>query len=159
MIQSLTTWLATLALLCLLGAVAVVDARSKRIPDWLNAIFICAGLYVTWILGRSILDALIGVIVGYGALFLLNEGFRRVRGRDGIGMGDAKFLAGAGAWLGWRGLPFVLLFAALFGLAYVGLRAAFGRKLERADELPFGPALAGATFVVWCVLFLVASSL
>jgi len=43
--------------------------------------------------------------------------YRALRGRDGLGAGDAKLLAAAGAWIGLSGLGIVLLLAATIALA------------------------------------------
>jgi prepilin signal peptidase PulO-like enzyme (type II secretory pathway) len=145
------THAATLALALLALGVAIVDARTRRIPDLLNAALLAAGLAATWALERDMLAALIGAAAGYAALAGLNWAYRRARGRDGIGLGDAKFLAGAGAWLGWMGLPFVVLIASALGLAWVGLQRLHGRRIERHDAIAFGPLLAAATFMVWLV--------
>jgi leader peptidase (prepilin peptidase)/N-methyltransferase len=75
--------------------------------------------------------------------------YRAIRGRDGLGGGDAKLLAAAGAWVGVRALPQVVLFAAIAGLvAAAGLRIA-GVRLGAQSALPFGPFLALATWLVW----------
>jgi leader peptidase (prepilin peptidase)/N-methyltransferase len=142
---------ATLALALLALAVALVDARTRRIPDPLNAALLAAGLAATWALERNVVAALIGIVAGYCALAGLNWAYRRARGRDGIGLGDAKFLAGAGAWLGWMGLPFVVLIASALGLAWVGLQRLRGQDIKSDHAIAFGPLLAAATFLVWLV--------
>jgi leader peptidase (prepilin peptidase)/N-methyltransferase len=143
--------LATFALALLLLAVAIIDARTLRIPDWLNALIIVSGLIATWTLGRDLIAAAIGVAAGYAALWLVNWLYRRARRRDGIGLGDAKLLAGAGAWLGWAGLPFVVLAASAAGLAYVGIDRVRGRPFEAGRILPFGPFLCLGIYFVWLV--------
>jgi leader peptidase (prepilin peptidase)/N-methyltransferase len=146
---AVTAHLATLTLAALLALVAFIDARTMRIPDWLNALLAAAGLIATWALGRDLIAALVGAGAGYAALRAANWLYRRARGRDGLGLGDAKLLAGAGAWLGWAGLPFVLLLGSAAGLAHVGLQRLRGRRLEPAHAIPFGPFLCLGTFLVW----------
>ena len=104
---------------------------------------------MTWALDRDLLSAVIGVVVGYAALWLVNVLFRSVRGRDGLGLGDAKLMAGAGAWLGWEKLPFVVLAASALGLAYVGLDRLRGRSFDAGRKLPFGPYLCLGFFAMW----------
>lgn len=143
--------LATALLLALFGLVTFIDLRTMRIPDVLNAVIVAAGLGVTWLLERSLLDAVIGAACGYIAIFALNLFYRAARGRDGMGLGDAKLLAGAGAWLGWMGLPFVALLAAASGIIYVAARRIGGQKIESADALAFGPFLCFGILIVWLV--------
>jgi leader peptidase (prepilin peptidase)/N-methyltransferase len=139
---------------CLLGwwlaALAAIDARTLHLPDILTLPLIPAGLAATWLLapGEAIHHAA-GAAAGYGALAAIGLAYRRARGRDGIGGGDAKLAAAAGAWVGWTGLPGVILLAALSGLA-LGLPAALkGRALDPAKAIPFGPHLALGTWVTW----------
>ena len=67
--------------------------------------------------GRRCSTGLIGAAAGWLALVALAWLYRRLRGREGLGGGDPKLLAGIGAWLGVLQLPFVLLGAGLVGLA------------------------------------------
>ena len=64
---------------------------------------------------------------------------------EGLGLGDAKLFAASGAWLGWQGLPPVLLIAALGGLGQAMLRAA----PQRHRPLAFGPWIAVGFFSLW----------
>jgi leader peptidase (prepilin peptidase)/N-methyltransferase len=145
------THVATAILAALLALAAAIDMRTMRIPDALNAAIAIAGLSATWWLGKPLAPALAGVVLGYGALFLANQFYRAVRGRDGLGMGDAKLLAGAGAWLGWSGLPFVVLIASALGLCFVAAQRVRGRTLIPGDALAFGPFLSVGALLVWLV--------
>ena len=75
--------------------------------------------------------------------------YRRLRGIEGLGGGDAKLLAAAGAWVGAAALPSVLLGAACAALIAVAGLAIAGTRLSRRSALPFGPFLALATWAVW----------
>jgi leader peptidase (prepilin peptidase) / N-methyltransferase len=96
-------------------------------------------------------DRLIGMAAGFLSLWLVGRAYLLVRKREGLGGGDPKLFGATGAWLGWAALPFVLLMAALVGLAAV-LSARMGGKEVRADtRLPFGALLAVAAWAVWIV--------
>jgi len=73
-------------------------------------------------------------------------GFRRLRGKDGLGRGDAKLLAAGGAWCGWTGLSFIVLIASLLGIIAACLPMF---KNHEDGWIPFGPFLALAIFIVW----------
>ena len=127
-------------------AVTVVDWRSYRIPDALSLPLLAAGLaFATVFSGLPFADHGVGAAVGFGFPALFGEVYFRMRGRDGLGLGDAKLLGAAGAWLGWAALPFVVLIAALAGLC---LALGMGHR-DAAARVPFGPALALAIAVVW----------
>ncbi len=143
------THLLTFALALLLLTAAAIDIATMRIPDALNALIVLGGLSASMWLQKPLLAAVGGAALGYATLFLLNNFYRRARGRDGLGMGDAKLLAGAGAWVGWAGLPFVVLIASTAGLAYVALVRVAGRTLHSGDALAFGPFLCLGIMIVW----------
>jgi leader peptidase (prepilin peptidase)/N-methyltransferase len=97
----------------------------------------------------QIANRLVGVAVGFGALALVAWLYRRLRGREGMGGGDFRLLGAAGAWVGWAGLPSVLVLASAAGLAVVGVRAARGHRPGRAEEIPFGVYLAIGLWLTW----------
>lgn len=141
--------IATLVLGALLAAATMIDIRTHRIPNLLNAALVASGLGASWALERDLIAALIGAVAGYGALFAVNWAYARARGRDGLGLGDAKLAAGAGAWLGWSGLPFVILLASSAGLIFVAVQRLRGRALEGDDAIAFGPFLSLGVAIVW----------
>lgn len=137
---------------CLLLA-AVLDARHFWLPHRLSAAIGVAGL----LCGESamaaigidvpLIDRAVGALAGFLALWLLALGYRAVRARDGLGGGDAPFLAAIGAWTGWALLPSLLLFAAVAGLTVAVVRStlAGGRHAAIGGQmLPFGTLLAVA---------------
>ncbi len=138
---------------CVLGwtllALALIDLDHWLLPDVLTLPLAAAGLATAawWTAGWPG-DGLIGAVAGGGVLALVAAGYRRLRGRDGLGGGDVKLVAAGGAWLGWQGLPSLILIAALCGLAF-GLARGLGRGGGIAARVPFGPPLALALWLVW----------
>ncbi|MGH7041688.1 MAG: prepilin peptidase [Acetobacteraceae bacterium] len=131
-------------------ALGWIDWEHFRLPDSLTLPLLLAGLGVTWWLAPGALVAhVIGVVAGYVGLRLLNAAYRLLRGRDGVGRGDAKLLAASGAWLGPAALPAVLWLAAIAGLAIAGVLWWRGKPVRRATPMPFGTCLALATWLVW----------
>ena len=129
---------------------AVLDVEHLWLPRALTLPLVASGLAVTAALGTpTLLDALIGAAVGILSLRLIAFAYRRLRGREGLGGGDAYLFAGAGAWVGWTGLPSVLLLAAGGGLLVVGGAALLGRRIRTDQPLPFGAFLAFGTWLVW----------
>lgn len=132
-----------------LWALALYDFASFRLPNLLTATLVFSGLLHIWLMPVDVLAHLVGGFVGLVFFPLVNAVYRRVRGRDGIGLGDAKLLAGIGLWLAWQALPPVLLVASLGGLLF-GLAAGVrgGASLMTA-RIPFGPFLCLGAWVVW----------
>jgi leader peptidase (prepilin peptidase) / N-methyltransferase len=143
------------ALALLMLAIAVVDARRFIIPNPLTAAT----------LGLPFVHAAIqephGVLTAIGAatmrgavlalLFLgLRELYLRLRGREGLGLGDVKLAGAGGAWLDWSMMPIAVEIAALGALAYYGVRHVAGVQAIRArSRVPFGLFLAPAIWLAW----------
>jgi len=139
---------------CLLGwtllALAATDLRTFLLPDVLTLPLLLAGLAVTALFDAAALPAhLLGAVLGFGFLYGVNIFYRWLRGRNGLGLGDARLLAAAGAWLGWAALPSVLLLAAAAALAVVLLMRLAGRSMHAATPLAFGVYLAPSIWWVW----------
>jgi len=130
-------------------ALAWIDWRQLRLPDALTLPLLAAGLAAAVLEGPdALLASVIGALVGYVALRLVGEVYLRLRGREGLGQGDAKLLAAGGAWLGWEALPWVVLLAAFLGLALAVLQRARGAALTHETAVPFGPPLALAIWII-----------
>lgn len=126
-----------------LAALALLDRDHFWLPDRLTLPLAALGLA----LGPAPLaDRIIGGAAGYAALALIAAGYKRARGRVGLGQGDAKMLGAIGAWLGWRALPFVVLGACAIGIVW----AIVARK-QAGDRLPLGTLLAVAGWAGWVI--------
>ena len=143
---------AALAAACffwLLIPLAVIDWELQYLPDALTAPLIGLGLFVNALsLFVPFSDALIGAIAGYAALAGVAWTFKKLRGKDGLGLGDAKLLAGLGAWCGWASLAPIVFIASLSTLLLIGALHLAGQAVDRETPIPFGPALAVAGALV-----------
>jgi leader peptidase (prepilin peptidase)/N-methyltransferase len=132
------------ALLCLLSAMlAWIDIRHGIIPDWLNLTIAGIGFSKALIVfGPPTAFELVGEGAAIGAVFwLLRWGYFAVRRIQGIGLGDVKFLAAAGIWIGVAGIPMLLLIAALTALAGAAVMQLAGVRLNAHSAISFGPFL------------------
>ena len=126
-----------------------IDLKSFILPDWLTLPLILSGLvFNIWTSHAfcSPVDSLLGVLVGYGLLRLVDALYYQYKKQHGIGQGDAKLLAGIGAILGWQGIFPVLFLAAVSGLI-VGLIMIRMKFLTYQNPIPFGPFLSLYTCV------------
>jgi leader peptidase (prepilin peptidase)/N-methyltransferase len=141
---------ASLALGWTLLALAAIDVRHHLLPDVLTLPLILAGLAVAWLIEPARLaDHVIGAAAGLFGFALIAWLYRRVRRREGLGQGDAKLLAGGGAWLGWQALPGVVVVAAALALALVLAGRLAGGKLAATTRIAFGPYLALGIWLAW----------
>jgi leader peptidase (prepilin peptidase)/N-methyltransferase len=134
----------------LLLTLAWIDVRMQRLPNTLTIPLIVAGLAACAVYDRdAILDHVIGAVAGFVAFWLVGLVYRRLRGKAGLGLGDAKLVAGLGAWIAWEGLASVIFLGAVIGIALVLVRALVSGNASFRERLPFGPALALAGWIVW----------
>jgi len=146
-------WGAGLAVLMV--AIAVVDARRFIIPDELTAAALALGLVYAaaresdiWVqaLAWSALRGAISALAFLGVRAV----YRRLRGRDGIGLGDVKLAGVAGAWLDWPTIPIAIEIAAVAALgAYLIRHFCFRRAVRPTTRMPFGLFLAPAIWIGW----------
>ncbi len=136
----------------LLLTLAVLDARHLWLPDALTLPLAALGLTLgDWVLPAAFADRVIGAVAGAGLLFLLALAYRGLRGREGLGLGDAKLLGAIGAWTGWQALPFILLTASAAALLWALLLRARGEALDAQTRVPLGTFLCLAAMPGWMV--------
>ncbi|NOU28311.1 MAG: prepilin peptidase [Polyangiaceae bacterium] len=114
-----------------LVAAAFIDLEHMYIPDMINYVGALLGIITATVRGYSIKEAAIGAVLGFVIVWLpLNVIYRLIRGRTGMGLGDAKLLMLIGAWTGWQGTLFALFGGAICATLFaLGLRIA-GKELE-----------------------------
>lgn len=127
-----------------------IDLAEQILPDDLTLGLVWFGLLIS--LGQVFTDstsAILGAVLGYSSLWSVNALYKLYSGKEGMGYGDFKLLAGLGACLGWSVLPLILFIASATG-AVVGIFLILFKKHERSQPIPFGPYLA---FAGWLALF------
>jgi leader peptidase (prepilin peptidase) / N-methyltransferase len=160
---------------CVLSALIVVltatDIRERMLPDAVNLTGFVMGLLFSifmfpidgaslWLSNLmfefpppravlSVVDALMGAAVGAGLLWIVGEGYFKLRGKEGMGLGDVKMMGMVGAFLGVRRTLLTVLFGSLLG-SVIGIVIVLATRKGRDYELPFGAFLgAGALLVIY----------
>jgi leader peptidase (prepilin peptidase) / N-methyltransferase len=139
---------------CLLGwwllTLGCIDIHRWLLPDVLTLPLVLVGLGAAAVFDpEQLTDRALGAALGYLSLLAIAILYRMLRGREGLGQGDAKLLAASGAWVGASTLPQLILVAAISALVSVGGLRLIGVRLGADSALPFGPFLALATWVLW----------
>jgi leader peptidase (prepilin peptidase)/N-methyltransferase len=135
-------------------ALALMDFHHFILADILVLPLLVFGILISFSISTDAGTAsVIGSLIGGGSAFALRKIYRLTRGRDGLGLGDVKLLATAGAWVSWQGLPSVVFIASVSGLAaWLALWAFKSRtqfKLSATQRVPFGIFLALGLWIVW----------
>jgi leader peptidase (prepilin peptidase) / N-methyltransferase len=146
---------AGLALLML--AIAVADARAFIIPDELTLATLILGVLALALAPSHTfaedvtLAALRGAVLAL-AFLALRIGYRHLRGREGLGLGDVKLAGVCGLWLGWLTIPIAVETAAISALSvYLVRQLALGRPTRATARLPFGVFFAPAIWLAWLI--------
>lgn len=153
----------TATISCALGsamlAIAVSDARRFIVPDALSLPAIPAGLIVSLLIGEAPTTSgaplmhLAAAAAGAAAFYAIRWIYFRLRARHGLGLGDVKLAAVAGAWTGFEGLSIVLLLATAAAMTFVLIaHVATRRSVEGATAVPFGAFLAPAIWLTWWLI-------
>jgi len=134
----------------LLAAVCAIDARYGIIPDSLVLALAVGGVLHAWLWGLGDLwwRGLEAAVV-FAAVSLFRAVYRWLRGQDGLGFGDVKFLAAGTLWVGGEGIPVVLLIAVVSALVSLLILRAQGHELHGKQAISFGPHLAIGLWWVW----------
>lgn len=132
-----------------LVALAGIDWDTTYLPDSITQPLLWVGLVAAGagMLPVTLPSALIGAVVGYLSLWSIYWVFKLLTGKEGMGYGDFKLLAGLGAWLGWQMIVPIALLASVIG-ALVGLSLKVSGGLREGRYVPFGPFLAGGGLTV-----------
>ena len=146
-VQSLPGCLLAVSLLLL----AVYDVRTFLLPNILTYGLLGFGLGFAVLDGWPVVyDRLIGAVLGGAGLLIVAVGYKWLRGRDGLGMGDVKLFAAGGAWVGPQGLASILVVAGPVTLLVAFFAALIkNNKLKKDQPLPFGVGLAVGIWLVW----------
>jgi len=159
-------WAAFSALMIVL---VFTDLRERTLPDAVNFTGFAIGLGFSfftkpvdgtglWLANRifdypppgpalSFVDALLGAAVGSGVLWLVAEGYFRLRKREGMGLGDVKMMLMAGAFLGLKRTFLTILIGSMLG-SILGLLFILVWRKGSQYELPFGSFLGVAALLV-----------
>ncbi len=148
-------FIASFVLGAAMSIIVYTDAKYFIIPDVISLPMIPLGILSTAYFSQemsinyAILYSSISAFFGFGVFYLVKVIYLRFRKIDGLGMGDVKIAAVAGAWTGFTGLNAVLLISCFSALALVLIGHAFGRKISARTAIPFGLFLAPAIWIVW----------
>lgn len=130
-----------------LAIMIVIDFEHGWIPDTVQLAVLALGILYRVMHGdwqEGLISAGACALIA-GALYF---GYKLVKKREGLGLGDVKFFCASGIWLSPYLLPSYLFIAGVLGIA-TALFWQYG--LKKGREFPFGPALAVSLFL--CLIF------
>ena len=147
---SLTTILLIILFLSFI-VIFFIDLKHYIIPDILTFPMMVLGFLKSFDpnlnpLFPNYINSLLGGIIGYGIIWLLILFYKKIRNKEGMGLGDAKILAVVGFWFGWVSIPFVIFLSSTIALIVV-IPDLLKKKKKLTSQIPFGPYLIIATII------------
>ncbi len=142
----------TFLFLALMITLSFIDFDFKIIPDEINFLGFILGLIYTFFRDNySLLDGIIGAGIGGGFLFAIAYFYKKLKGIEGLGMGDVKLMIFIGSYIGWFGALFTIFLGSILG-TIIALVGALASNVEDKGkyEIPFGPylAIAGSIYIL-----------
>ena len=129
-------------------ALGLIDLEHQILPDVMTYPCILFGIGCSWLGGLTTLgDSLAGAAAGAALPALVIVLYKLLRGVEGMGWGDVKYLSAIGSVVGIRDCLWVLMIAAMLG-ATVGLGLIIFGRGSGKTALPFGSFLALAV-ILW----------
>jgi len=131
-----------------------IDLKHFIIPNQLTFPLMAIGFFKTFnpnlnqYFFPNLIDSMIGGVVGYSIIWIIIFAYKKLRKKEGMGLGDAKLLSAIGFWFGWISIPFILFFSSFIALAYA-LPSLLNKSKNMSSSIPYGPYL-----VLGCVLYL-----
>jgi len=129
-------------------ALGVIDYKYHILPDPLTFPALMLGIILSFVGGITTpMDSAIGAVTGAAIPTFIIVAYKLLRGIEGMGWGDVKYLAAIGAVTGLEGCLWILIVGAVLG-ALAGIALLVTGRGGRKTELPFGTFLAAAT-ILW----------
>lgn len=132
--------LMALILTYVLIVIAFIDLEHQLIPNVLTLPMMAIGLLFRIGQGELVVGIL-GGLIGGGLLLIITLLYPK-----GMGMGDVKFLAMTGVFLGWEKALFILFSGSVLGLLVI-IPLMLLKKIGRKSAFPFGPFLVVGTLI------------
>ena len=93
------------------------------------------------------INSLIGGLFGYSIIWLIIFFYKKIRKKEGMGLGDAKLMAVIGFWFGWVSIPFTIFISSVVALILV-IPSLINQSRKMSSEIPFGPYI-----IIGCILY------
>ena len=131
---------------CAMVVLFAIDLEHQILPNEITLPGIVIGFLFSLAFPPGWRSSLLGLLVGGLFPFLVAEAYLRMRGREGMGMGDFKMLAMVGAFLGWPLVWVTLILACILGVVIGGGALLISRR-SMATRIPFGTFIAVAALM------------
>ena len=149
---TLTTLLLMILSLSLI-IIFFIDLKHYIIPNELTYPLMVIGFLKSFdpnlnqILFPNYINSLLGGFFGYIIIWLIIFVYKKVRNKEGMGLGDAKLMAVVGFWFGWISIPFTIFVSSFVALVLV-IPSLINKTKNMTTQIPFGPYI-----IVGCLIY------
>ncbi len=98
------------------------------------------------------INSLLGGFFGYAVIWLIIFFYKKVRNKEGMGLGDAKLMAVVGFWFGWASIPFTIFISSAVALVLV-IPSLIKKTRNMSAQIPFGPYI-----IIGCIIYVTFSN-
>ena len=129
-----------------------IDFKHFIIPNELTYPLMIIGLLKSFdpnlntTLFPNLVNSLAGGFFGYAIIWLIIFTYKKIRNKEGMGLGDAKLLSAIGFWFGWMSIPFIIFFSSIAALISV-IPDLITNKKKLSSQIPFGPFIIIGTLI------------
>jgi len=123
-----------------------IDIKHFIIPNELTYTLMVIGFFKSFYpnlnqyLFPNYINSLVGGVIGYLIIWFIIFAYKKLRNKEGMGLGDAKLLSAMGFWFGWVSIPFILFFSSIVALGFA-LPSLMNKSKTMSSQIPFGPYL------------------
>ena len=132
-----------------------IDLKHFIIPDELSFPLMFIGLLKSFYpnldqeLFPNLINSLIGGILGYVIIWVIIFLYKKIKNKEGMGLGDAKLMAVIGFWFGWVSIPFTIFISSVVALIIV-VPSLINQSKKMSSEIPFGPYI-----IIGCIVYII----
>ena len=134
----------------------IIDYKEQIIPNRLNLTIFETGLIFLFAAGifnvNIAINMFLGMLAGGGIFLLITLIGGMIAGKEAMGFGDVKLMAGLGLYFGLANIILVTLVAFLLG-AVISIILLVTKVRKTSEYIPFGPFIVMACFIVMVVPF------
>ena len=128
-----------------------IDLKHYIIPNILTFPMMAIGFFKSFDpnlnpIFPNYINSLIGGIFGYLIIWSIILFYKKIRNKEGMGLGDAKLLAVIGFWFGWISIPFIIFLSSAIALIIV-IPDLLKKSKKLSSQIPFGPYIIIATLI------------
>ena len=130
-----------------------IDLKHFIIPNVLTFTLMIVGFFKSFDpnLNKAIfpnyINSLIGGVMGYLIIWLIIFFYKKVRNKEGMGLGDAKLMAVVGFWFGWASIPFTIFISSFVAL-FFAVPSLLKKTRNMSAQIPFGPYI-----IIGCIIY------